>query len=217
VAWHQQFVERLGQANQEANSVGALLSRATADRAPANRRYNEAVRLLQHITGDGGKRQPDWKELCRRLKDVDTNLDKAQRLANEDIRLARQAAAEIADAERELRSATSFYSQGVSADTHSAKNILQNAKRNYASLDFEGTIREANRAEREARDALNEAESEANRKRRRLEQEQHSRTSSHFGSGSSLFDSSGASSSHSSRSSGTSQSSWSSGTSQDSW
>ncbi len=155
------------------------------------------------------------------LKQAVADVAQARRWAEEDIRLAEQAASALRSAEAEFHSSRTYVSFGVSTNLSAAQSQLAQARQSLQTQDYEQAISLADAAERAARQAHLEAVREAEERRRRQEEERRRRemqqAAASAASMSSALRSASFSSSHSSSSSTTSSSSWSSGTSQSSW
>jgi hypothetical protein len=89
------------------------------------------------------------------------DLEQAERLAREDIRLAGQAQSEIEDAIRAVEQARRAYAMGVWADTAPADTALERARQLLNALQYEQAIETAGQAQREARRAHQEAVQQA--------------------------------------------------------
>ena len=74
-------------------------------------------------------------------------------MPREDIRLARQAEAEIQEAERTLRKARAYFSMGVTLSTVGADGQVAEADRLYRSQNYEQAIRTAAAAIQQIRQA----------------------------------------------------------------
>ena len=64
----------------------------------------------------------DWARLLDQVRGAWADLDHSERLAREDIRLARQAETEISDAARTIRQARTYFSMGVTLHTAGAES-----------------------------------------------------------------------------------------------
>jgi septation ring formation regulator EzrA len=76
------------QLRQESDRIAALLSTSTADRPACNRRFQAAVESLGTISAAASQPQPNWQQLTAQLEAVRADLQKVERLAREDFRLA---------------------------------------------------------------------------------------------------------------------------------
>src|SRR5690606_37784906 len=99
----------------------------------------------------------DWVELLERVRGARADLNRAERLAGEDVRLARQAESEFSEAARTIRQARPFLSMGVTMNTAAAESLLDQATRLYHAQDYERAIRAAGDSIQQARRAHNQA------------------------------------------------------------
>ena len=81
------------------------------------------------------------------------DLAHSERLAQEDIRLARQAEAEIQEAARTMRKARAYFSMGVTLGTAGAESQVAEAEQLYRSQNYEQAIRTAAAAIQQVRQA----------------------------------------------------------------
>ena len=175
VRTYEQFTSRLQTVQEETRRVERFLQSNTADRPRANQRLQAARQELGVLLGYETSGLRDWRDLQKRLDGVAADLQKAEQWAQEDIRIAQQAAAEIREAERAIDAASSFYEQGASADVSTAKSHLEQARRELLAQAYEQAIQKADQAELAARQSLAEAQSRADQRRRQRELEQRRR------------------------------------------
>jgi uncharacterized membrane protein YgcG len=162
---------QLGDVRRRAVQVGELLRANTEDRPRSNQRYQAAVRSLDETAHDATLARPDWEKVRGRLDEVRSGFDAAEKLAREDIRLAEQATAEIAEAEREIRRARSFYKLGFSANVAPAEGQLQQARQQMPSQAYEQAVQLAAAARQSARLAYDSAVRQAEQRQMELDQE----------------------------------------------
>ena len=81
------------------------------------------------------------------------DLAHSETLAQEDIRLARQAEAEIQEASRTLRKGRAYFSMGVTLNIMGAEGQIGEAERLYQSQNYEQAIRTAAAAIQQIREA----------------------------------------------------------------
>ncbi|MGE5754331.1 MAG: hypothetical protein ACM35G_01240, partial [Planctomycetaceae bacterium] len=172
VEGYRRTVERLEQVRRRAQGVGALLAREQKDRPPANQRFRAAAQALAGFGRDARIDPGSWDRELRRLDEIAADLDRAEALADRDIAAANGAIAEIARAARAIREAHAFYDEGVVVDVSEAEGQLDRARASLASRAYEQAIERANRAERLAREARDQAASEARRRRMSAERGQ---------------------------------------------
>jgi hypothetical protein len=172
---HEQLVAQLNEARLRGNRVNELLRANTADRPRAAQRFQAGWQSLERIARESQQPQADWAQLLGLLKEAMQDFEKAEQFAQEDIRLAQQAAAALADAERAYHAARTFYSHGVSAEAGSAGTRLSQAQGQLAAQAYEQAIELAAQAEQTARGACEEAQRQVDRKLRQQEEERRRR------------------------------------------
>ena len=149
--------ERLEQVRQRARQVEALLAREEKDRPQANQRYRAASQELAELERDAQGEPGSWDRRLRRLDEIAANLDRAEALAGQDIKLANAANAEIAEAARVIREARAYYQSGIAVDVSAAESQLNRARGSLKTLAYEQAIEQANAAEHQAREAFDRA------------------------------------------------------------
>jgi uncharacterized membrane protein YgcG len=169
---HQDLLARLEEAERQAGRVGDFLSAHGESRARAGERYRAACMALERARHESGAPQSDWPQLLRQAQDAAGGLAEAQRLAEEDVRLAQQAAAEVAEAERELAQARAYSALGIAADVTAAAGRLADGRRHLDGQAYEQALEFAGSARRAARAAYDEAVARANQEQQRRDQEQ---------------------------------------------
>ena len=160
---------QIGQLRGITDRVQHLLQSSSADRALANERFRTARAALDRLADDVRLPRPDWSRLKARAAEIQADLERVEKLAREDIQLAQQAAAEIAESERVVRDAKAFHELGFTADIQSADSLLAQARGSAAAQGYEEAIRLANESERSARGAHQEAMARAQRRRQEIE------------------------------------------------
>lgn len=163
------FQAQIGQLGSRSDQVNGLLQSSTADRALANERYRTVRSALEGLLQESRQSRPDWTRLTSRLSGIGTDLDRVEQLAKEDMQLAQQAAAEIAETEKVIRDARAFRDGGFSADVSAAESQLSQARGCLTAQGYEEAIRLANAAEQMARFAHQEAIGRAQRQQQELE------------------------------------------------
>lgn len=178
---YQQVVAQFDHARNRAEAIGAMLQRERADRPAANQRYRTGIEALGRVNEAMQSARGGWDQILATLNDALADLDRAEESAHQDIRLAQQAESEFGQAARSLRQAQAFVSMGITADASEADRALQQAGRAYKQLDYEEAIRQANAADRAARDALHAAEAAARQRQWQLDSARRRRDASRFG------------------------------------
>lgn len=149
--------------------VNHLLQSSSADRALANERFRAARLSLDRLVDDSRQPRPDWTRLTTLAREIESDLDRAEQLAKEDVQLAQHATAEIAETERVIQDARSFCGYGFTPDVSAAESQLAQARGCLTSQGYEEAIRLANAAEQMARAADQDAISRAQRRQQELE------------------------------------------------
>ncbi len=165
----------LNQLEQFRQRIASLLQSSAADRVAANRRFQDADSNLQQLKQTAGRSRANWPEIADSLDNVRREFSTAEQMAQEDIRLAQQAAQEIMNAQRELRQAESFYRAGFRANVVSVRPRLLSAQQALDGQQYERAIELANATIAEARQQLRQAEREADEAERRRENERRER------------------------------------------
>ncbi len=216
----------LGKCQSDARRVDHLLRTHTEDRPRAALRLRSAVALLDQLLADSRLVPADWVRISSRLGEVQADLARAEQYAREDIQLAQQAASEILETERALRSARGATHFGFGADLSAAQLQLQQAQARLSSQDYEESIALANAAEHAARAALHAAAEQARWHQLEQERLRRARQATTMGAPTVIVTPGQglewtavgpATVPSSSRGTGTSQTSWSTGTSQTGW
>ncbi|MFM7137912.1 MAG: hypothetical protein ACKO1M_12725, partial [Planctomycetota bacterium] len=136
-------------------------------------RCREAQRLVE--TGDrlAAAGRPDPRQVEQALRAADSATARGEEFADDDERLARQAAADLTEAEGLFRRAASWYDEGIKADVHGVERSLQDARSLLSQQRYEDSIRVSCEAAERARIAYAQATAEAERRRaRRLAEQQ---------------------------------------------
>lgn len=107
----------------------------------ANERCREAQRLVE--TGDrlAAAGRPDPRQVEQALRAADSATARGEEFADDDERLARQAAADLTEAEGLFRRAASWYDEGIKADVHGVERSLQDARSLLSQQRYEDSIR----------------------------------------------------------------------------
>lgn len=169
---HQQLLAQLESTRQQAGQVDQLLRSNTADRARANQRFQAANQDLGRIRQTVATPQSDWAALAVQLKQVADDFEQARAWANDDIRLAQQAEAAIAEAEKHYQRARTYINLHASTNMSAAQSQLDQARGQLKAQAYEQAISLADSAERAARAAYDEAMRETQERQRRLERAQ---------------------------------------------
>jgi hypothetical protein len=141
------------------------------DRIRANERCREAGRIIE--VADQGLRapRPDLRQTAQLVEAADTAVTRGEQLADEDERLARQAASDIDETDALVRRVAAWYAEGVQADVRGAAAAVDTARALLARQQYEESIHTATEASQQARIAYATATAEADRRRIRRQQE----------------------------------------------
>ena len=118
---HDQLRDEYDRARQELDRVARLLSSRQEDRVAANQHFRAAAEVLDQVGLDLSSSRGEWARLLERVRGAGNDLEQAERLAQEDIRLAGQAESELAEASRSIRQAREYSAMGVTVDTSARK------------------------------------------------------------------------------------------------
>ncbi len=154
--------------------VGSLeqrLHRQRTDRVRANERCREAGRILEVADGGLTAARPDLRQVKQLVEAADETAARAEQLADDDERLARQAADDLEETDALVRRVAAWYAEGVQADVHGAAATLETANSLLSRMQYEESIKASAEASRAARAAYAAATAEADRRRRRRQQE----------------------------------------------
>jgi hypothetical protein len=166
---YQQLSTEFDRVRQTADRVRAFLAGHEEDRLAANQHYQNAEDSLRRAQAESSNSGREWARLLEMVRGAAADLAHAERLAQEDIRLAGQAEAEIQQAAVTLNNARSYYAMGVTVSTMGAEAQLAEADRLYRSQDYEQAIRAAAAAVQQIRHAHAQAAQEASMRQMTIE------------------------------------------------
>lgn len=162
---------RLDAGRQRVAALERRLHRQQTDRLRANERCREAGRLLA-VAGDTlAAVRPDPRQAMQLVQAGEEAAVRAEQLADEDDRLAGQAAHELEESDAVIRRVAAWYGEGVQADVRGAAASLETAKSLLERQRYEESIKAAGEAAVAARTAYAAATAEADRRRVRRQQE----------------------------------------------
>lgn len=141
------------------------------DRVRANERCREAVRIIEVVDAGLGASRPDPRQTSQLVQAADTAVARGEELADEDDRLARQAANDIDETDALVRRVAAWYAEGVQADAGGAAGAVETARSLLERQRYEEAIHTAAEASQQARIAYATATAEAERRRVRRQQE----------------------------------------------
>lgn len=150
---YQELSSTFDKVRQDADRVGAFLAGHEEDRLAANQHYQAAAAALEQVQRESSGPGGEWARWLEQVRGAALDLAHSERLAQEDIRLARQAEAEIQEAIGTLRRARAFFSMGVTLNTIGADSQVTQAEGLYQSQNYEQAIRAASAAIQQVRQA----------------------------------------------------------------
>ncbi|MFM7521949.1 MAG: hypothetical protein ACKO9B_15990 [Planctomycetota bacterium] len=162
---------RISDAGERFTGLAARLERQRTDRARANEQCREAGRLVEVAERAVRVDRPDFPRTAQVVDAADVALARAVELADDDDRLAHQAAGAIEEADGMVRRVASWYGEGVSADVSGAVRVLEGARTALQGRRYEDAIAAAAEGTKLAREAHALATAEARRRRQQREME----------------------------------------------
>ena len=162
---------RRDRAGDRVTELSRRLQRQQTDRARANERCREASRLLNVAGSALAVARPDVRQAAQLVDAADAAAARAEQFADDDERLAHQAAHEIEETDALLRRVAAWYAEGVQADVRGAVAALETAQSLLGRQRYEDAIKTAGEAAEAGRAAYAAATTEAERRRLRRQQE----------------------------------------------
>jgi len=150
---YQELSTTFDRVRQDASRVQAFLAGHEEDRLAANQHYQAAENALRQVESESASSSGEWARLLEQVRGAAADLAHSERLAQEDVRLARQAEAEIQEAVLTLRKARGYFSMGVTLNTQGAESQVSQAEQAYRSQNYEQAIRTAGAAIQQVRQA----------------------------------------------------------------
>ncbi|MDG3006343.1 TPM domain-containing protein [Paludisphaera mucosa] len=173
---YQLLTTEYDQARQLASRVEAFLAGHSEDRLAANQHFRHAQEVLDLVGNDSTRVGNEWPMLLDQVRGAKSDLEHSERLAHEDVRLARQAESEISEAVRTLREGRTYLSMGVALDTSPAESSLDQAQGLYHSQEYEQAIRAAGSSIQQVRQAHQSAVQQAYVRQMQIAAEQRRRS-----------------------------------------
>jgi hypothetical protein len=158
---HEQLSRDYDSARRELERVANLLSGRREDRPAANQHFRAAAEVLDRVGLDLAAPHGEWARLLEEVRGAVSDLEQAERLAHEDIRLAGQAQSEVAEAARSIRQAHAYFAMGVTVDTSAAEAAIEQAEQLLNAQEYEQAIQLAGQAAQQARQAYQAAVQQA--------------------------------------------------------
>ncbi|MFM7244293.1 MAG: hypothetical protein ACKO40_08990 [Planctomycetaceae bacterium] len=156
---------------ERVTTLARRLQRQRTDRVSANERCREAGRIIEVADQSMAVARPDPRQATRLIEAADAAVARGEQLADEDERLARQAANDIDETDALVRRVAAWYAEGVQADVRSAAAAVDAARSLLERQRYEESIQTTAEASRQARIAYATATAEADRRRIQRQQE----------------------------------------------
>jgi len=161
VKHHEELTREFDQVRQAAGGVYALLAGHQEDRLAANHVYQAAALALDRIGVQLSEPRGASAGLLEQLRAAAADLDRAERLAREDIRLAAQAQSEIDEAGRCIGQVQGYASMGFLVDTSTPESQVFQAQQLLQAQNYEQAIQCAGAAIQTARQIYHAAKQQA--------------------------------------------------------
>lgn len=158
---YRQLAGEYERARAELERVASLLAGRQEDRVAANQRFRSAAEALDQVGGDLGQPHGEWPRMLEHVREAVADLQQADRLAREDIRLAAQAQSEIDEAVRSIDQARGYSAMDVGTDTSAAEAAIARAEQLLGAQQYEQAIQCAAQAQQAARRAHQDAVQQA--------------------------------------------------------
>jgi len=162
---------RRDRAVERVSTLARRLQRQRTDRVSANERCREAGRIIEVADQGMAMARPDPRQATRLIEAADAAVARGEQLADEDERLARQAANDIDETDALVRRVAAWYAEGVQADVRAAAAAVDAARSLLERQRYEESIHTAAEASQQARIAYATATAEAERRRIQRQQE----------------------------------------------
>lgn len=162
---------RIDQVGGRVESLATRLERQRTDRTRANEHCREAGRLVETAARAVRVDRPDYPRTAQVLDAAELTMARGTELADEDERLARQAAAELEEVDALMRRVAAWYGEGLSADLGGARRAYDSARAFLQQQRYEDSIAASAEAARQSREAYAAVTAEAQRRRQRRQME----------------------------------------------
>ena len=157
LATHAQLLAEFEPARQRAGQLRGRLASRQEDRLAANQNFQAAENVLDQVGVDLAAPHGQSARMLEAVRGAIQDLDRAEQLFREDLRLAAQAQSEIDEAARSLLKASAYFALGVTPEGSSAEAALNEAQQLLANQDYEQAIERAGAAIQMTRHAYNMA------------------------------------------------------------
>jgi hypothetical protein len=172
---YQELRREYERVRQDAARVGSFLSGHQEDRMAANQHYHAAEDALSRLERESASNSGEWARLLEQVRSASADLEHAERLAREDIRLAQQAEMELREASQTLQRTRGYFAMGLTPPMAQAEDQISRAHHLYQTQDYEQAIRLAGSAIQQIREAHHAAVQQALWQQMQTEAEQRRR------------------------------------------
>ena len=137
---HQALTQEFEQVRNLASRVYAFLSSHQEDRLAANQHYRAAADALDRVGMELAEPRGRSAALLEQVRGAAADLNRSEELAREDIRLAAQAQATIAEAGQAISKARGYSSTGFVIDTSASESQVFEARQLLQTQNYEQSI-----------------------------------------------------------------------------
>jgi uncharacterized membrane protein YgcG len=148
---HEALAQEFEQVRNAAGRVYSFLASHEEDRLAANQHYQAAADALDRVGMEITEPRGRSGALLEQVRGAAADLNRAEELAREDIRLAAQAQAEIAEAGRAIDQARSYSTMGFGVDTSGCESQVFQAQQLLQNQNYEQSIKLAGAGMQQAR------------------------------------------------------------------
>jgi hypothetical protein len=143
---HRALTQEFEKVRNMASRVYAFLTSHQEDRLAANQHYQAAADALDRVAMEMSEPRGRSAALLEQVRGAVLDLNRSEELAREDIRLAAQAQAQIAEAGQAISKARGYSSMGFGVDTSPSESQVGQAQQLLQSQNYEQSIQLAGSA-----------------------------------------------------------------------
>ena len=158
---HGQLTAEFAPARIRADQLRGRLAGRQEDRLAANQHFQAAESALDQVGIDLAAPRGQSARMLEAVRGALQDLDRAEQLFREDLRLAAQARSEIDLATSSINRSRAYFSMGVAVDGAAAESALDQARRLMNDQEYEQAIEQAGVANRTIQEAYNLAAQQA--------------------------------------------------------
>jgi hypothetical protein len=148
---HEALTQEFQQVRDMASRVYSFLTSHEEDRLAANQHYKAAADALDRVGMEISEPRGRSAALLEQVRGAAADLNRSEELAREDIRLAAQAQAEIAEAGRAISQARNYSSMEFGVDTSMPESQVMQAQQLLQTQNYERSIQLAGASMQAAR------------------------------------------------------------------